>query len=234
MTFEFSDEPQIIQVYNYHPNSNEYTGECDCYIAPNTGLPDFCTLEKPPEVEPGKTLVWVEGKWAALEDHRGAVVYSKDTGQRFPIDAFGPLPESVTVIKPNSEFDRWNGETWIPDPNDVKSAKVNAIKQLRDKVTADYIVIDGNHFHSDTSSRIQQMSLTKMGQAKQIPAGLMWQTKNNGLIPLTNEIAAQFEMVTMDHDMRLFANSQYHITAIEALTDVQEIQDYDYSTGWQP
>lgn len=61
------------------------------------------------------------------------------------------------------------------------------------------------------------MSLTRMGQTKQIPAGLMWQTKNNGLIELTNDIAAQFETVTMDHDMHLFANAQRHIAAVEAL-----------------
>lgn len=117
---------------------------------------------------------------------------------------------------------------------DVKAEVITKIKALRDFITADYIIIQGNHFHSDTSSRIQQMSLTKMGLAGQIPAGLMWQTKNLGLLELTNEIAAQFESVTMDHDMRLFANAQRHIAAVEALEDIQSVQAYDYSTGWQP
>lgn len=62
----------------------------------------------------------------------------------------------------------------------------------------------------------------------------MWQTKNLGLLELTDEIAAQFESVTMDHDMRLFANAQRHIAAVEALEDIQAVQAYDYSTGWQP
>ncbi|WP_157978148.1 DUF4376 domain-containing protein, partial [Salmonella enterica] len=104
----------------------------------------------------------------------------------------------------------------------TKSQVIQAIKVQRDKVTADYVIIDGNHFHSDANSRIQQMSLTRMGQAKQVPEGLMWQTKNNGLTELTNEIAAQFETVTMDHDMHLFANAQRHIAAVEALGDIQE------------
>ncbi|EPZ9322162.1 DUF4376 domain-containing protein [Salmonella enterica] len=117
---------------------------------------------------------------------------------------------------------------------EIKAQKISKIKLLRDLVTADYIIVDGNHFHSDANSRIQQMSLTRMGQAKQVPTGLMWQTKNNGLIPLTNEIAAQFESVTMDHDMRQFANAQRHIAAVEALEDIQAVQEYDYSTGWQP
>lgn len=116
----------------------------------------------------------------------------------------------------------------------TKAQVTQEIKNRRDEITVDCIIINNHHFHSDTNSRIQQLSLTKMGAEKKIPPGLMWKTKNNGLIELTNEIAAQFESVTMDHDMRLFANAQHHIAAVEALDDIQAVLDYDYSTGWQP
>lgn len=149
--------------------------------------------------------------------------------------------KELITMPPPSDFYRLDGSKWIYDAASYEAALdgaklriVQAIKARRDEVTADYIVIGDYHFHSDASSRIQQMSLTKMGQAKQIPKGLMWQTKNLGLLELTNEIAAQFESVTMDHDMRLFANAQRHIAAVEALEDIQAVQDYDYSTGWQP
>ncbi|EFK3044347.1 DUF4376 domain-containing protein [Escherichia coli] len=122
----------------------------------------------------------------------------------------------------------------LPSLEDIKKNKITAIKAYRDAVTADHIIINDHHFHSDANSRIQQLSLTKMGMAKQIPTGLMWQTKNHGLIELTNEIAARFETETMAHDMRLFAAAQQHIAAIEALTEVQAVMDYDYSSGWQP
>ncbi|ELU4452340.1 DUF4376 domain-containing protein [Salmonella enterica] len=146
----------------------------------------------------------------------------------------------ITTPPPGNFYKMVKGE-WVFDESQmlavlssVKKGKIQQIKTQRDTVTADYIIIDGNHFHSDANSRIQQMSLTRMGQAKQIPAGLMWQTKNNGLIELTNDIAAQFETVTMDHDMRLFANAQRHIAAVEALGDIEAVLDYDYSSGWQP
>ncbi|EKR9773079.1 DUF4376 domain-containing protein [Escherichia coli] len=148
---------------------------------------------------------------------------------------------TFTTTLPPGDFYRLDGKVWVYDVarfalelNNAKSQVKQAIKAQRDEVTADYIVIGDYHFHSDASSRIQQMSLTKMGQAKQIPKSLMWQTKNLGLLELTNEIAAQFESVTMDHDMRLFANAQRHIAAVEALEDIQAVQAYDYSTGWQP
>ncbi|OSL36125.1 putative cytoplasmic protein [Escherichia albertii B156] len=116
----------------------------------------------------------------------------------------------------------------------AKKNKIENIKKHRDSITYDYIIIDSDHFHSDANSRIQQISLTKLGNENQIPVGVMWQTKNNGLIPLTNEIASKFEIVTIDHDMRLFANAQRHIAAVETLGDIQAVLDYDYSTGWQP
>lgn len=48
-TFTFSDEAQILTVYNFSQDSQEYIGESDAYIAPNTGLPNYCTLISPPE-----------------------------------------------------------------------------------------------------------------------------------------------------------------------------------------
>ncbi|QLO44614.1 DUF4376 domain-containing protein [Citrobacter freundii] len=234
INFEFSDEPQILRVFNFLPDTLEFCGESDCYVAPGTGLPEYCTLDAPPTAIQGKTAVWHDSCWQFMEDHRGMVVYDTLTRTELVIAELGVLPERVTMTKPTSHFDYWNGDVWLPNIHNVKSAQIAAIKIYRDSITADYIIIDGNHFHSDANSRIQQMSLTRMGLAKQVPEGLMWQTKNNGLIALTNDIAAQFETVTMDHDMRLFANAQHHILAVEALEDIQAVQDYDYSTGWQP
>lgn len=143
-----------------------------------------------------------------------------------------PPPDNFYIL----EDDKWvyNKTLFTVALENTKSQVTQEIKNRRDEITVDYIIINNHYFHSDTNSRIQQISLTKMGAEKKIPPGLMWKTKNNGLIELTNEIAAQFESVTMDHDMRLFANAQHHITAVEALDDIQAVLDYDYSTGWQP
>ena len=150
-------------------------------------------------------------------------------------------PLTFITTQPPSKFHRLQRDQWVYDTTlfaatleATKLQVIQAIKAQRDFITTDYIIINNHYFHSDTSSRIQQLSLTKMGAEKKIPPGLMWKTKNNGLIELTNEIAAQFESVTMDHDMRLFANAQRHIAAVEALDDIQSVLDYDYSTGWQP
>ncbi|EFO1271081.1 DUF4376 domain-containing protein [Escherichia albertii] len=170
------------------------------------------------------------------------------TDQQWQIYARDNIPtwincEDLSFISmpPPDKFHKLKKGEWIVDTDsilkfisEIKEDIIRRIKSKRDYITTDYIILNGYHFHSDTNSRIQQLSLTKMGAEKQIPLGLMWKTKNNGLIELTNEIAAQFESVTMAHDMRLFANAQRHIAAVETLGDIQAVLDYDYSTGWQP
>ncbi|EOZ1526153.1 DUF4376 domain-containing protein [Enterobacter hormaechei] len=233
-TFEFSNEPRQYHTFNFSADTHEYLGESDTLVEANTGLPAYCTLIQPPECPDGHALVFNDEGWQAIEDHRGKVVTDKNTGMESVITELGPLPETVTTAPRDNVFTKWDGEQWLPDLEAAKEFQIAKIKSCRDNLSADHIVIDGLHFHSDTSSRIQQMTLTKMGKAGEIPAGLMWQTKNAGLVELTNEIASQFEEVTMAHDMRLFANALQHIAAVNAMEDVNDILAYDYSEGWQP
>lgn len=228
-----------ITVFNYNSETREYLSSSEEYLAVGVGIPANSCTDAPPEQREGYAICRTTdlAEWEYLVDHRGETVYSTETGKAVAITTPGEYPAQTTTLAPASPYSRWDGDKWIADTKAVDQAKaqvIRAIKAQRDTITVDYIIIDGNHFHSDANSRIQQLSLTRMGQAKQIPEGLMWQTKNNGLIALTNDIAAQFESVTMDHDMRLFANAQRHIAAVEALEDIEAVTGYDYSTGWQP
>ncbi|EEZ6654332.1 DUF4376 domain-containing protein [Escherichia coli] len=151
-----------------------------------------------------------------------------------------PAAGKLVTTPPPGEFYRLTGDKWTYNVDAFAAALAQAkaqvqqdIKAYRDAVTADYIVIEGHHFHSDANSRIQQMTLARMGAAGAVPPGLMWQTKNHGLIELTNEIAAQFEAVTIAHDMRLFATAQAHINAVAMLGTIEDVNKYDWSQGWQ-
>jgi len=235
----FATITSTITLFNYNSETREYLSSSEEYLAVGVGIPANSCTDAPPEQREGYAICRTTdlAEWEYLVDHRGETVYSTETGKAVAITTPGEYPAQTTTLAPASPYSRWDGDKWIADTKAVDQAKaqvIRAIKAQRDTITVDYIIIDGNHFHSDANSRIQQLSLTRMGQAKQIPEGLAWQTKNNGLIELTNEIAAQFESVTMDHDMRLFANAQRHIAAVEALEDIEAVTGYDYSTGWQP
>ncbi|PVF71912.1 tail fiber assembly protein [Proteus mirabilis] len=45
----------------------------------------------------------------------------------------GPLPESLTLLKPNSEFDKWDGKNWIVDTEAQKAALITQIKQEKSR-----------------------------------------------------------------------------------------------------
>lgn len=232
--FTFSDEPQILSVHNYHPDTKEYIGTSDCYVSPNTGLPAGCVLVGPGDCAPGYTPVWAGEAWEQIEDHRGKVLYDVSNGNSVTVNELGPLPEGVTAVAPQSQFDVWTENGWVKDLAAIKANLVSNIKKYRDQLTSEYIIVDGLHFHSDTNSRIQQLTLARMGKEEKIPAGVMWQTKNSGLIELTNELASKFEDVTIEHDMRLFAHALMHINAVNSLENVDEALAYDITVGWQP
>ncbi|WP_127960150.1 DUF4376 domain-containing protein [Serratia microhaemolytica] len=231
--FTPSEQARTLRVFNYAEDSGEYIGSSEIYLAPNAELPANCTLVTPAACPPGLLLRFDGETWQALEDHRGKAVFDTASGCQLQFNQLGALPDNLTLVKPPYPFMHWDGKQWQANLATAQQAKIAEIKAHRDHLTADYIVIDGHHFHSDTASRIQQTTLCKMGQAGQIPAGLMWQSKNNGLIELTNEIAARFEAETIAHDMRLFAAAQQHIAAVELLTELAAVINYDYQQGWQ-
>lgn len=115
----------------------------------------------------------------------------------------------------------------------VKTSKTEEIQAYRYATRTDYVEVEGHQFHSDVESRTQQMTLSKLGAAQQVPEGLSWKTKNHGRIPMTNELAAQLETATLNQDIKMFEVAEKHIAAMEELADVQAVIDYDYSQGWR-
>lgn len=152
------------------------------------------------------------------------------------------LDENKLILTPPpGDYYRLAGGKWVLDQTafdvallEARRQKTESIKAFRDAMMADYVVIGGYQFQSDSASRIQQMTLTQMAQSGTLPDNLQWQTKNSGVITLTNEMALQFVTLTIAHDMRIFATALAHIGAVEALTEPGAITDYDFSQGWEP
>lgn len=43
------------------------------------------------------------------------------------------MPESLTLLKPNSEFDKWDGKKWIVDTEAQKAALITQIEQEKSR-----------------------------------------------------------------------------------------------------
>lgn len=135
MTFKMSEEAQTITVYNLRADTSEFIGVSDAYIPPHTGLPAYCTDIKPMEIPAGKVAIFNSLKltWSLVEDHRGKTVFDISTGSEIYISELGLLPENVTAIAPDGQYQKWNGTSWVKDEESEKSAELaKVIEQKKD------------------------------------------------------------------------------------------------------
>ncbi|MCT7048570.1 tail fiber assembly protein [Salmonella enterica] len=126
MTFKMSDKAQTIKIYNLRSDTNEFIGAGDAYIPPHTGLPAHCTDIEPPEIPAGSVAVFDSEKntWNVVEDHRGQTVYRTDTGEAIWISELGSLPENVTTISPDGQYEKWDGTKWVKDEEAETAARL--------------------------------------------------------------------------------------------------------------
>lgn len=124
------------------------------------------------------------------------------------------------------------GYPFLADPVEPTRAEKEArawgqIKAERDRRKSLGVQADGNWFHSDADSRIQQLALTIMGQT--MPAGIQWKTMSDEFVLMTPTLAVQIFTATATLDQVLFSNATTHRTAMMAAAVPSE---YDFSTGW--
>jgi len=118
------------------------------------------------------------------------------------IDNFDPLPAA--------QADKWE-----------------EIKAERDKRQLLPITVNGKQFHSDQSSRIQQLGLVFMGQ--NIPPNLQWKTIDDTFVTMTPTLALEIFATTASHDQAVFAAAEQHRLSMLASNDPI---NYDFSSGW--
>lgn len=116
----------IVRVYNYHPDTGEFTAATDEYLMAGVGIPANATTIAPLDVTEGKTCAFSDNGWVLLEDHRGEKVYSTTTGLEVAISALGDYPASVTKLAPTTSFDKWDGTQWVTDKAAQQASGVNA------------------------------------------------------------------------------------------------------------
>jgi hypothetical protein len=84
-----------------------------------------------------------------------------------------------------------------------------------------------NWYHSDDTSRIQQLGLVLMGA--NLPSGIMWKTLGGNFVLMTPTLAQQIFMSAAYSDQAIFAVAEQHRIA---MLQVAVPNTYDYSTGW--
>ena len=129
----------------------------------------------------------------------------------------------------------WTGNTpsIVDDPTYTNRKKLKnqermweQIKGSRDARKGGGFKVGDKWFHSDDSSRIQQLGLYVLGSG--VPA-VLWKTMDGTFVAMTPTLAGQIFQAALTLDSTLFTVAEAHKTAMEAAAHPLQ---YDYSTGW--
>lgn len=101
------------------------------------------------------------------------------------------------------------------------------IKAERDRRQNDGVRVAGKWFHSDPSSRIQQLALTIIGA--NLPPGVQWKTMDGSFVEMTQALAAQIFSGSVLSDMALFEHGMQLKQQIDASILPEAI---DILSGW--
>ncbi|EBF7359551.1 tail fiber assembly protein [Salmonella enterica] len=136
MTFKMSNTPQTIKIFNLRSDTNEFIGAGDAYIPPHTGLPANCTDIAPPDIPSSYIAVFdfETQTWSLHEDHRGETVYDTTTGNQVYISDPGPLPENVTSVSPDGEYQKWDGKAWVKDEAAEAAAQLREAEETKKRL----------------------------------------------------------------------------------------------------
>lgn len=130
------------EVYHYDSKTKEFTGVTYEFINEGVSVPANSCTDEPSPVENGKAIVRENNQWVYLNDYRGQTIYSKETLAESIQIEIGEISDEFTLLKPTSDFDRWNGKGWELDKQrkhqfyveQATTKKADLIKEATDQI----------------------------------------------------------------------------------------------------
>ncbi|AMG65500.1 tail fiber assembly protein [Providencia stuartii] len=121
-----------IKTYIADPTTREYLNANMEYIYFDVSVSAGAYTDAPElPTKTGFAVVRSEdgSKWEIVTDNRGKTAYSTETRQPIEVDFIGDLPETLTLLEPKTEFDKWNGKKWVTDTEAQKAALIAQAEQ---------------------------------------------------------------------------------------------------------
>lgn len=121
-----------IKVYIADPQTREYLNASMENIYFDVSVSAGAYIDAPElPTKTGFAVVRSEdgSKWEIVTDNRGKTAYSTETRQPIEIDFIGDLPDTLTLLEPKTEFDKWNGKKWVTDIEAQKAVLVAQAEQ---------------------------------------------------------------------------------------------------------
>jgi hypothetical protein len=120
-----------LTTYNSDTRTREYTGAREDYIQVGV-TPAAGAYTDAPTLPDGDNLAIRRtedgSSWEIVPDYRGQTVYSTETGQPETVSEMGELPDTLTLLAPQTPFDAWDGTQWVTDKEAEREAKIEQVK----------------------------------------------------------------------------------------------------------
>ena len=121
-----------LKTYYINETTREYIGATMEHVTIGGGLPAGAYLDSPelPEKDDIAIVRSADEKsWLYVTDHRGKTAYSTETRQLLEVDFIGDLPDTLTLLEPKTEFDKWNGKKWVTDTDAMQAVAAAEAEQ---------------------------------------------------------------------------------------------------------
>lgn len=131
--------PGWAEVYCCHSLTREYTGKSMDEVPLGFSLKADAYPDKPELPAPGFAIVRSEDgkRWLHVEDHRGKTAYDKITKEKVLINNIGALPDNLTLLEPQTPFDKWNGKKWVTDKAEQHTHEVAVAESQKQSLLAE-------------------------------------------------------------------------------------------------
>ncbi|MBW3470545.1 MULTISPECIES: tail fiber assembly protein [Proteus] len=127
-----------VKCYLAHSITREYMGATMENVMFDVSLSAGAYLDEPPLPKKENQAVRRRedgNAWEIVDDYRDSVAYDTQTKQPIMIDFIGSLPETLTLLKPTSQFDKWNGKKWVTDEQAIKKAQINLVAKQKEELS---------------------------------------------------------------------------------------------------
>jgi hypothetical protein len=121
----------ILTYQSAYDTTREYTGCTWQYCPAGVGIAAGSYTDKPTApTEDNQAIRRTEdgSTWEIVPDYRGQTAYSTETGQPETVSEMGELPDTLTLLAPQTPFDVWDGTQWVTDKDAERAAKIAEVK----------------------------------------------------------------------------------------------------------
>lgn len=211
--------------YNFDKITGEFLSEEPTAVNPREDgkflIPSSATTVAPPPVDANQIAIFNGNEWSVVKDFRNQEFYNSN-GDEIVISALDVEPDEEWATTPPP-----------PSLNNVKTLKKLELKQFYNQKIEEGFIFEGNTYQIRDGDRIvMAVVMLNFSRGKLDAHHGFWRSLDNQMITMSDAKVQEFLDAVEVYGAALYQPSWQHADAIELLSNVDDINDYDFTTNW--